>query len=81
MQGLMRLLCLGYLIFLTVLLLVADPLCLMRVRGEAAGNPQDDPAGLVHLLAFELADVDFLRSLAGAALDDSVGVGRLCGID
>ena len=35
MQGLIRLVCLSYLISLTLLLLVADPLRLMGVRGDA----------------------------------------------
>ena len=34
MQGLMRLICIGYLIFLTALLLTADPLRLVGVRGN-----------------------------------------------
>jgi hypothetical protein len=35
MQGLMRLVCIGYLIFLTALLLTKNPLWLVGVRGDA----------------------------------------------
>ena len=51
MQGLMRLVCLGYLIILTVLLLTADPWWLVGVRGEAPGLLRTlEP--VAHLLAF-----------------------------
>lgn len=37
MQSLMRFVCIGYLIFLTVLLLVADPLRFVSVHGQTPG--------------------------------------------
>ena len=51
MQGLIRLVCLSYLILLTVVLLVADPLRLVGVRGDLPGFMRT-LMPVVHLLGF-----------------------------